>query len=134
MAEEVKAQFPGLYPNEALYDHEWEKHGTCTGLSPIEYLALSKQLKEKVIIPDAFRSPKAPFRVSMDQLKQDFIHINPDFSDAAFEVNCSGSGRYLKELYICYSRQGQPLACSAEVHKNALKSCQKADFLVRNIR
>ena len=32
----VKAAFPQLYPNDSLFDHEWEKHGTCTGLSPQE--------------------------------------------------------------------------------------------------
>ena len=47
---------------------------------------------------------------------------------------CSGSGRYLKELYVCFSRTGQPTACGTDVHKLALKSCQSPDFVVRNTR
>jgi len=134
MGEEVKAQFPGLYPNENLYDHEWEKHGTCTGLSPVGYLRLSKQFKESVTIPGAFRVPEAPLRMSAGQLKQEFTQANPGFPETAFEVRCSGSGRYLKELFVCFSREGQATACGADVHKDALKSCQRADFVVRNIR
>jgi ribonuclease T2 len=130
----VKTQFPGIYPNDTLFDHEWEKHGTCTGLSPVEYLQLGKALKESVVIPGEFRSPEKPFRTSMDQLKTLFVQANPTFSDTSFEVSCSSSGRYLKEIYVCFSREGASTPCSAEMHKTALKSCQAKDFLVRNTR
>jgi ribonuclease T2 len=131
---QVKNQFPGLYPSEALYDHEWEKHGTCTGLSPTSYLALSKRLKESVSIPDAYRSPEAPFRTNAQKLQQEFILANKGFNAASLAVNCSSNGRYLKELDVCFSRDGKPTACSTEVQKSALKTCQNSDFLVRNIR
>jgi ribonuclease T2 len=134
MLQSVKDQFPGLYPNDDLFDHEWEKHGTCTGLSPVEYLQAGKAFKESVTIPGEFRSPATPFRTSMDQIKALFVQANPGFSQGSFEVSCSGSGRYLKEIYICFSQEGAATACSAEMHKTALKSCQAADFLVRNTR
>ncbi len=130
----VKTKFPGLYPNQSLYDHEWSKHGTCTGLSPEEYLQAASQLKQSVIIPASYRSPEQPFRASADQLKQAFAQANISFDPSDFEPNCSGSGRFLKELYVCFSRQGQPTECGAELHKDALKSCGQPDFLVRNIR
>ncbi len=130
----VKARFPGLYPNPSLYDHEWSKHGTCTGLSPEEYMRAASQIKQSVVIPAAYRAPEQPFRTSADQLKQAFSLANPSFDPTGFEPNCSGSGRFLKELYVCFSRQGQPTACGAELHKDALKSCGQPDFLVRNIR
>jgi ribonuclease T2 len=134
MPQSAKTQFPGLYPNDSLFDHEWEKHGTCTGLSPVEYLQAGKALKESVTVPDEFRSPEKPFRTSMDQLKALFAQANPGFSAASFEVSCSSSGRYLKEIYVCFSREGAATPCSAEMHKTAQKSCQAADFLVRNTR
>jgi ribonuclease T2 len=130
----AKTQFAGLYPNESLFDHEWEKHGTCTGLPPTGYLTLTRQIKTSVNIPNAFRSPEQPFRINVNQLKQEFVQQNPGYAETNLEVNCSSSGRYLKELYVCFSREGQPAACGADVHKEALKSCQKADFLVRNTR
>ena len=130
----VKAEFSRLFPNDSLFDHEWEKHGTCSGLSPREYLALTQQIKESVTIPEAFRAPQAPIRTTSDQLVQAFVQANPGFNAASFEVNCSGSGRYLTEVYVCFSREGSPRACGADIHKIALKSCQNPDFLVRNTR
>jgi len=130
----VKAQFPGLYPAASLYDHEWDKHGTCTGLPPQQYLSLTKQMKESVIIPADFKSPPQAFRISADNLKQEFTAANPDLTAGSLAVNCSGSGRFLSELFVCFARDGSPTACSSEVQKNAAKSCQNSDFLVRNTR
>ena len=131
---EVKAKFPGLYPSSKLYDHEWEKHGTCSGLSPEQYLSLSKKLKDTLVIPDLYRAPEKPVRVTSAQLKQDFVAANPGLSESALAVNCSGSGRFLQELFVCFSPNGQPTACSDEVQRNGAKSCRNPDFLVRNVR
>lgn len=130
----VKARFPGLFPSDALFTHEWEKHGTCTGLSPLEYLTLSKQLKASVTIPAQFQSPEKAFRTSVAEIRQVFTAANPGMPASGLAIFCSGSGRFLKELYVCLSRQGQFMACSSEVLKNSQRSCQAADFLVRNIR
>jgi len=134
MPESVKAQFPGLYPNDDLFDHEWEKHGTCTGLTPVEYLQAGKTLKAAVTVPAEFRSPEKPFRTTMDQLKSLFVQANPGYSTNGIEVSCSSSGKYLKEIYVCFALDGTASSCSAEMHKTALKSCQAKDFLVRNTR
>ncbi len=131
----VKARFPNLYPSPALYGHEWQKHGTCSGLEPEGYLALSRQVKDSVVIPDAYRSPAQPFRVTRVQLRDAFIQANPALSDDAIAPNCSGSGRFLQEVQICFSRDGsRPVACSDEVLKKSAKSCRQKDFLVRSVR
>lgn len=129
----IKAQFPGLYPSDSLYDHEWEKHGTCTGLPAKSYLTLSKQIKESVVIPPAFRAPSTAFKTNSTQIRKDFAQANPGSNEAAFAVNCSSSGRYLKEVYVCFSKDGKPLACSVEVSKNAAKSCP-GELTVRNVQ
>ena len=131
---DVKTQFPSLYPSLNLYDHEWEKHGTCSGLSPQQFLSLSKRLKESVVIPSAFKAPESPFRTTTNKLIKEFKIVNPSYSVASIAVICSGSGRYLKEVYVCFSKEGQPTVCSSEVLKTAAKSCQRPDFLIRNTR
>ncbi len=134
LPKDAQAQFPDLYPSTSLYTHEWDKHGTCSGLKPAEYLTLAKTLKDSVALPTAYRRPAQAFRTSVDDLKSAFVNANSALSEGALAVQCSGSGRFLKELYVCFSRTGQPAACSAEIQKDAADSCRNADFLVRNVK
>jgi ribonuclease T2 len=134
LPQDVQSKFPDLYPNSKLYTHEWEKHGTCSGLTPVEYMTLAKTLKESIVIPTAYRQPVKAFRTTVDDLKSAFAEANSSLSDDALAVQCSGSGRFLQELRVCFSRDGQPTACSQEVQNDAAKSCGQADFLVRNVK
>lgn len=135
MTEDNKQRFAGLYPSNALFDHEWEKHGTCSGLGQVQYLELSKKLKDTVQIPSDYAQPAIPFRVSAKRLKKDFVKANPWLKDQGLAVNCSGSSRFLKEVWLCFDKTGSNLTtCPAEVIKNADKSCSKPDFLVRSVK
>ena len=134
LSTEVKAQFPNLYPNASLYDHEWDRHGTCSGLAPASYMSLAKKLKESILIPARYKAPEQPVRVTTAQFKKELVAANPKLSESSLAVYCSGSGRFLSELYVCFSQEGQPQACSKEIHDKAAKSCGNPDLLVRNVR
>jgi ribonuclease T2 len=134
LPKDAQQKFPNLFPSSKLYTHEWDKHGTCSGLKPQEYLTLAKTVKESIAIPAAYRSPAKVFRTTVDELKTAFVSTNSTVSADALAVQCSGSGRYLQELRVCFSREGQPVACSQEFQKDGAKSCGNADFLVRNVK
>ncbi len=134
LPEAVKQQFPGLFPSQKLYGHEWSKHGTCTGLTPVQYLGLSKQLKDAVSIPPAYQKPSKPFRATISNLKQEFTNANRGLIGDSVAPYCSGSGRFLQEVFVCYTKDGKPGPCSAEVLKRSQKSCGQPDFLVRSVR
>lgn len=134
LPKDAQQKFPNLYPSSKLYTHEWDKHGTCSGLKPLEFLALSKSLKESIVIPTAYRSPAKAFRTTIDDLKTAFVAANSTLGEDALAAQCSGSGRFLKELYVCFSREGKPIACSKELQQDEAKSCGRADFLVRNVK
>ncbi len=134
MSNDLIDAYRGLYPSEKLFDHEWEKHGTCTGLSPDGYLLWSQTLKEKLTLPPIYDSPLEPFRTDAESLQEAFVKVNPEFSANSFAVYCSGSGRFLSEVFVCYEKDGDPRPCSAEILRKASKSCGQADFLVRNTR
>jgi ribonuclease T2 len=134
LPKDAQQKFPNLYPSSKLYTHEWDKHGTCSGLKPVEYMTLAQTLKASIAIPTAYRSPAQSFRTTPDDLKAAFVSANSTMSVDALAVQCSGSGRYLQELRVCFSHDGQPIACSKEVQNDAAKSCGNADFLVRNVK
>lgn len=131
---ELKARFPNLYPSEQLYSHEWEKHGTCSGLSPEQYLNVSGRYKESVTIPAGYRDLPQPARATLTDIKRDFVSVNSGLSDMSLAVFCSGSGRYLQELWVCIGLDGRPTSCSSEIRSRERRSCQGKDFIVRNMR
>ena len=130
----IEEDYAGLFPSNKLYDHEWEKHGTCSGLSPEGYFDLSGLIKASVAIPPAYQSPEEPFRTTVEDLQMAFTQTNPDFDPETVAVRCSSSGRYLKELFVCFEKDGEPRPCSRDILKDAERTCQQDDFLVRNIR
>jgi len=85
MSNKLIAEIPVFYPTDFLHVHEWEKHGTYTGLDPQGYLLLSHELKESVVIPDKFTSPEEPFRMDADRLIEAFVKINPTFARNLFQ-------------------------------------------------
>lgn len=131
---QMMKQFPDLYPSSKLYTHEWTKHGTCSGLTQVQYHELSKTLKNTVRIPDRFQKPAKPVRVTPNQFKQDFVAVNPGYSTTSFAPTCSGSGRFLQEVLVCHGKDGKPGTCSDEVLRRSQKSCGKSDFLLRSVR
>ncbi len=124
-----------IFPSAKLCEHEWTKHGTCSGLDSTGYLSLSGKLKKSVVIPESYKMPEQTFRTTVAQLKADFVAKNAGFTTDSVAPYCSGSGRFLKEIFFCYDKAHQPRACSPEVLKSSAKSCAQADgFVVRNVR
>ena len=130
----MQTQFPNLYPSTKLYTHEWEKHGTCSGLTQPQYHQLAQTLKSTVKIPDRYQTPVKPIRLTPDEFNKDFVNANPAYTDKSFAPTCSGSGRFLQEVIVCHSQDGKPGICSDEVLKRSKKSCGQSDFLLRSVR
>jgi ribonuclease T2 len=128
---QLKREFPGLFPNDRLYAHEWRRHGTCSGLSPREYLAAAQKLKRAAPLPPRYRNLHEPVRTTTAALKKEFKALDASLPDNGVAVFCSGSGRFLKEIFLCYNRQGKPTACSPEIMTKSARSCRHSDFLIR---
>ncbi|MGL5031465.1 MAG: ribonuclease T2 family protein [Aeromonas sp.] len=131
----MEKEFSGLYPSRFLYRHEWEKHGTCSGLSQQAFHQLASSLSQKVKIPQAYQSLAAPLRKSSAQLKADLASANQWLTPDNITVACSNGGRFLREIYICIDKKGtDAVTCSAEMKKRERRSCGQPDFLLRSIR
>ncbi len=128
-------RYRDLYPSPKLLFHEWNKHGSCSALPPADYLELSRTLKDNFKTPAALQVLSQPLRVTAVQLKQHIIAANPKLTTDALAFACTGGGRFLQEIYICFDQTGATATtCSAEVQKRSQKSCGQSDFLMRNVR
>lgn len=132
---DMEQQFAGLYPSRFLYRHEWEKHGTCSGLSQEAFHQLASDLRQKVNIPAAYQSPEEPLRKNSFQLKADLASANEWLAPDNITVACADGGRFLREIYICINKQGtDAVPCSDEMQKRERRSCGQPDFLLRSVR
>jgi ribonuclease T2 len=113
-----------IMPSAKLVAHEWEKHGSCSGLSPKDYFEAATEAFNSVKIPSQYKSPQQEITVSPDQLQHDFATANPRIGDRGLVVLCSGNGRYLQEVRACLTLDLEGRPCNAEVLRDACKSNQ----------
>jgi ribonuclease T2 len=105
-------QMLDLMPSRQLIAHEWEKHGTCSGLSAGDYFAALRKAYGSIHIPAAYLGPKAAFTTDLASIKQAFEESNPGITDEMFAVACKGE---LDEVRLCLDRELKPRRCSREV-------------------
>ncbi|CDG83338.1 ribonuclease T2 family protein [Janthinobacterium agaricidamnosum] len=134
LPDNVRAKYAGLYPSPSLIDHEWPKHGTCSGLAPAAYFDLSAKLKNSLQIPSAYRQPAAPVRVTYSDFTRAFQSANPALASNAVLPFCTRGGEFLQEIRVCYDKNGASQSCAPQELKRSHSSCGQPSFLLRSVR
>ncbi len=134
LSPQVRKQYSGLFPSERLAEHEWKKHGTCSGLDPAAYFTLSGKLKNQVMIPRPFQQPATPVRLSYSEFVQAFKSANPTMQQYSVLPFCAAGGRYLREVHVCYDKRGASRSCSEGQVKRSYNSCREETFVLQNVR
>lgn len=101
-----------IMPDPGLIQHEWQTHGTCSGLSAQDYFALMRRAFTSIKIPGQFTNPASQQTLSPMQIKADFERANSNVQDADLVVTCSRN--YLKAVEICLTKSLSPMACPTE--------------------
>jgi ribonuclease T2 len=115
---ELMTSMLDLMPAPRLVFHEWDAHGTCSGLDQQAYFDLVRKARETVKIPEAYVAPKSTLSVSPADVEDAFVKANPGLSRAAISVTC-GSPR-LGEVRICMSKDLRFRDC-AELDRRACR-------------
>jgi ribonuclease T2 len=107
-----------LMPAPRLIYHEWDEHGTCSGLGQQPYFDLVRKARAAVKIPKAYSAPRSTVTVSPAEVEDAFIKANPGLSPAGIAVTCGGTR--LSEVRICLTRDLRFRDC-AEIDRRACR-------------
>jgi len=92
-----------LYPSESLLRHEWERHGSCSGLSALDYVRTADRASALLKIPQALEAPHQDHSMDTGQLLQLLRAANPGLPDGAVRVACTRD--HLSEIRVCLTRE-----------------------------
>lgn len=121
-----------IMPSPGLVIHEYRKHGTCSGLAPDRYFDLSRKLYDRVKIPPRYVGPNQAFFVTPGDVVRDFVSVNPGLKPDMVAVVCGGQGGRLREVRVCFSREGEFRACGR--NEDARRLCGLPRMYVPPVR
>jgi ribonuclease T2 len=101
-------------PTRSLIQHEWEKHGTCSGLSAADYFARVEQAFKSMQVPQQYPELKQDQNFSVSEIESSFAGQNHAQQDA-FRISCHA--RDLVGLEVCLNKDLQFQACTQTVHE-----------------
>ncbi len=98
-----------IIPTASLVEHEWQTHGTCSGLGADEYFAQIHKAFAAVRVPANIGSGSDADGVTPDDLLARFAAANPSYAPGSFALSC-GNNR-LTAVEICLTKDLRPEAC-----------------------
>jgi len=120
----VKHMMP-IMPGKELIQHEWAKHGTCSGLSMQDYFGVIEKLYNGLEVPEEFKKPANSSRTSPSVVEQQFATAN-NAPKRAFRISCPQNK--FSAVEICLAKDLQYQACP-----NTVKECRTTRIEVRPV-
>lgn len=121
-----------IMPAPGLVIHQYRKHGSCSGLDPEAFFALSRKLHDKVVIPEGFQNLERARFVSPADLVREFVAANPGLKPDMMAVTCGNPGDRMREVRICFSRSGDFTRCGENEDQRRL--CRTSRMYVPPVR
>jgi ribonuclease T2 len=113
-----------LFPTQKLLDHEWAKHGTCSGLGAMGYLDASDKALGAVKIPQKLQPFSSSYYFEAQEIAQMFRQSNPGIPANGIAVICNGPE--LSEVRVCLGKDLGFGACGSGVKTQ----CRAGDIRV----
>jgi ribonuclease T2 len=117
-----------LMPAPGLIFAEWDKHGTCSGLSARSYFETIRKARSAVKIPPEYLELSETKTVAPAEIEDAFIRVNPGLSNAAIAVTCDRTR--LSEVRICMNKDLQFRACE----ETDRRACRREQVVMPPLR
>jgi ribonuclease T2 len=113
-----------LMPAPHLIYNEWDKHGTCSGLSPRAYFDTVRKARAAVRIPPDYANLQQALSVAPGAVEVAFVKANPGMPPSAIAIECDK--KRLTEVRVCLSKDLQFHDCP-DVAK---RSCRRDQVIM----
>ena len=123
MPQDTVAALLPIMPDRGLIEHQWDKHGTCSGLSQERYAERIEAATIGISVPSLFDGP-TPDTLDASTIEHAFQQANPDLSQDGIAIACPG-GRFM-EVRICLDQNLGPRSCQ-EVDR---QGCRQAELRI----
>lgn len=107
----------GIMPDGGLRQHEWKKHGACSGLEPGAYFALLSREFRQLKWPAQLQVQGRDAVIERAVVLREFRRLNPGFPERGIVLRCEGRDRppLLSEIRVCLTPAGEPTECATNV-------------------
>jgi ribonuclease T2 len=102
-----------VFPSEKLVTHEWQKHGTCSGLTAMAYIQAADTAHKSVTIPAILQPGKNQRSLALANITQAVLDANPALNRQSLAIVCTGGE--LSEVEVCLSKDLKPTSCGRDV-------------------
>ncbi len=99
-----------------LAAYEWRKHGTCTGLSPLDYFKASRQAYDSIVRPASLRQRAGSGHANPSDIEAAFLKANPGLAPDQITVTCKSNR--IQEVRICLTKDLRWRDCAADARRD----------------
>jgi len=105
-----------LFPSPKLIQHEWERHGSCSGMDALGYFKTADRALAAVRVPAVLEAPRSSRFMTAPEIVAAFRAANPALAPDGLVVACRGDE--LSEVRVCLSRELAPRSCGRGVRNS----------------
>jgi ribonuclease T2 len=103
------AQTLAFMPSRRLINHEWRKHGACTGLGADKYFQTADRAFAALHVPPELKAPHQDLQMNGDELRAALKRANPELRDDMMSLHCSKG--QLVEVRVCLDKDTRLRSC-----------------------
>ncbi len=93
--------------------HQWNKHGSCSGLSPDDYYALARLAYERITRPAVLRDLNRSVTLPASLIEEAFMRDNDGLDADEITITCRSNR--IQEARICLTRDLDLRDCGSDV-------------------
>jgi ribonuclease T2 len=111
-----------------LVYHEWDEHGTCSGLSAAAYFKTVRDARGLVNIPPQYSDLESALTVNPNDVRDEFIKVNPKLTSGSISIDCDK--QRLREVRICFDKDLAFRDCPGVVRQ----TCRRDEIIMPPVR